>query len=168
MGDQKEPMTGFVESLAITGNAEQAMELCPSVTAVAGKGLEGDRYAAGHGFFSQTPGGGRALTLIEGEVLDALRAEHGIALGLDEHRRNVTTRGVRLNDLVGRRFSLGEVVCEGVRLCPPCTHLVGLSGKQVLDPLAQRGGLRADILAGGVIRAGDRLVELESPVAEHA
>lgn len=155
-------MTGIVEFLAVAADAGGAMEPRDSVRAVAGKGLEGDRYAEQRGFFSSTPspGGGRELTLTEAEALDALLAEHGIALGPGEHRRNVTTRGIRLNELVGRRFSLGDVLCEGARLCEPCEHLAGLTGKPIVEPLVHRAGLRANILVGGVIRVGDAITVL--------
>jgi len=154
-------MDGTVEFLAVGSAAGGAMQLRDSALAVAGQGLQGDRYANGTGFFSDTPGDGRDLTLTEGEALDALRAEHRIALGPGEHRRNITTRGLSLNDLVGRRFNVGEVLCEGVRLCEPCEHLVELCGKPVLQPLVRRAGLRANILTGGVIHVGDRIVEVQ-------
>ena len=78
-------------------------------------------------------------------------------LGLDaaEARRNIVTEGLRLNGLVGKRFRIGEVLIQGVRLCPPCTHLDQVTGKSLLKPLAARGGLRADILSDGVIHVGD-------------
>lgn len=150
-------MHGIVEFIAVTGSAGGAMAAREHVAAVAGQGLEGDRYAAGAGYYSATPspGGGRELTLFEAETLDALRAEHGIELGPAETRRNVTTRGIHLDDLIGRRFRVGEVLCEGVRHCEPCVRLEGLTGKPVLKPLVDRGGLRANILTGGVIRVGD-------------
>ena len=121
---------------------------------VAGVGVEGDRYSAGRGHFSGAPGTGRALTLVEAEVLESA----GIAPG--EARRNLVTRGVRLNPLVGRRFRIGGALCEGMRLCEPCAYLEGIVKKPVLRPLAGRGGLRADVLVGGEIRAGDALFVL--------
>ena len=162
-------MAGMVEYLAVAADSGGSMELRDSVTAVAGKGLEGDRYAEQRGFYSSTPspGGGRELTLTEAEVLEALLAEHGISLGPAEHRRNVTTRGIALNELIGKRFSLGDVVCEGVRLCEPCEHLAGLTGKAVVAPLVHRGGLRVNILVGGVIRVGDAITVL-SPAETRA
>jgi MOSC domain-containing protein YiiM len=129
------------------------------IAGVAGRGLEGDRYSTRQGHYSErpSPGGGRELTLIEGEVLEALAAERGIELAPHECRRNVVTRGVHLNDLVGRRFRLGSLLCEGVRLCEPCAYLEGLTGKPVNEPLVHRGGLRANILEGGTLRIGDSL-----------
>lgn len=100
-------------------------------------------------------GSGRDLTLIEAEALEAIERESDIVLSPGEHRRNVTTRDVGLNQLVGERFAVGEVVCAGRRRCEPCSHLQSLTGEPVVDALQHRGGLRADIVAGGVIRVGD-------------
>jgi MOSC domain-containing protein YiiM len=121
---------------------------------VAGRGLEGDRYFAGEGTFSDEPGTGRALTLVEAEVLDDVGLEWAAA------RRNVVTLGVGLNDLVGKRFRIGGVECLGQRLCEPCSHLQKLTEDGMLRALAGRGGLRADVLAGGEVAVGDALVEL--------
>ena len=127
------------------------------VKAVAGVGLEGDRYALGLGRYSNRPGTGRALTLIEAEVIEWLMNEHLIELAPGEARRNLTTRGVRLNPLVGKRFWIGDVLCEGMRFCEPCAYLEGLTGKPVLKPLVERAGLRAEILQGGEIAVGDEV-----------
>jgi MOSC domain-containing protein YiiM len=142
------------------------MQPLSSVEAIAGVGLRGDRYAAGTGFYSQRPTdpGAREVTLIEAEVLDALLRDHGIDLPVEEHRRNLTVRGVRLGELRGQRFTIGDVVLEGVRDCPPCEHLEQLTGKQVLRPLVDRGGLRARVVVGGTIHVGDEVVSRESPV----
>lgn len=150
-------MDGRIEAIFIAPEAEAAMRAADAAEAIAGSGLAGDRYQKGIGYYSQRPlpGGGRQLTLIEAEALEALREETGIELAPAETRRNVVTRGVRLNDLVGRRFTVGPVHCEGVRLCEPCVHLEELTGKPVNRPLIHRGGLRANILSGGVIRVGD-------------
>jgi MOSC domain-containing protein YiiM len=91
------------------------------------------------------------LTLIESEVLTEL------GLRAAEIRRNIVTEGIRLNELVGSTFRIGDVLIEGIRLCPPCTHLDKLTGKQLLRPLADRGGLRANILSDGTIRVGDAI-----------
>lgn len=135
------------------------MRALSEVEAVAGVGLAGDRYAAGIGYYSPRPTdpGAREVTLFESEVLEALTAESGLNVAPTEHRRNLTVRGVRLNDLLHARFQIGEVVLEGVKDCPPCEHLEGLLGKRVLRPLLNRGGLRARVLQGGVIRVGDQI-----------
>lgn len=149
-------MTGVVENIHLTEGEGEAMRSADRARAVAGVGLEGDRYATGRGHFSRTPGTGRALTLIEAESIDAL-AQLGIVLAPGDARRNLTTRGIALNELVGRRFTVGAVLCEGTRLCQPCKYLEGLLQKPVLEPLLHRGGLRGDILEGGEIRVGDEV-----------
>jgi MOSC domain-containing protein YiiM len=148
---------GRVESIHVSTSEGEPMRAAERIRVRAGIGLEGDRYAAGLGHFSSTPGTGRALTLVEAEVLDFLRDGLGIALKPGETRRNVTTRGVALNALVGRRFRIGTVLCAGMRLCEPCTYLDAVTGRRLLDPLSHRGGLRADVLEDGEIRIGDEL-----------
>lgn len=148
-------LVGSVEGLAIAPAAEAPMQLLDIAKAFAGRGLDGDRYAAGAGTFSPRAGRrpGYDLTLIAAEVLDELAAA-GHALDFAGARRNVLTRGVDVNALVGRTFRIGEVVCQGSRLCEPCVHLDRLSGPGLLRPLIHRGGLRADILTDGEIRLG--------------
>jgi MOSC domain-containing protein YiiM len=152
-----------VEHIHVTDAPGRPMLPVQSVRALAGRGLDGDRYAARSGRWSETPGTGRDLTLIEAEVIEELARVHGISLAPGESRRNVTTRGVRLNDLVGMRFQVGAVLCQGERLAEPCEYLQGLVGKPVLRPLAHRGGLRATILRDGVISVGDE-IRVEAPV----
>lgn len=150
---------GRVEALAIAPDAEAPMTLLGEATAVAGRGLEGDRYFDGRGTFSDPHARGGHLTLIEAEVLDDL-SSGSAPLGPLDARRNVVTRGVDLNALVGRRFRVGPVACEGQRLCEPCAHLERLTRPGTLRALVHRGGLRADIVAGGVMRVGDEIVPL--------
>jgi MOSC domain-containing protein YiiM len=156
---------GRVEAICIAPRAGAPMQPLAAAEAMVGAGLAGDRYAAGVGFYSARPTdpGAREVTLFEAEVLDQLQAEYGIALGPAEHRRNVTTRGVRLGPLIGRRFRVGDVVLEGVKDCPPCEHLEQLVSRPVLQPLVGRGGLRARVLEGGTLRVGDRLLILAAP-----
>ena len=142
---------GTVEAIAIAAAAEAPMALVPSAAAHAGRGLEGDRYANARGTFSSPYSRGHDLTLIEAEVVEAL------GLAPETARRNVVTRGTDLNALVGRRFRVGEVECEGQRLCEPCAHLQRLTEPGILRALVHRGGLRADLLSGGTIRVGDRV-----------
>jgi len=125
------------------------------VRAVAGKGLQGDRYLNQTGKFSDRPGPARQLTLIELESLEALQTENATTLSPLESRRNIVTRGVPLNHLVNRRFRLGEVVARGIRLCEPCEYLEEITQKKVISGLMHRGGLRAEILEGGTVRIGD-------------
>jgi MOSC domain-containing protein YiiM len=98
--------------------------------------------------------------LIEAEALEALEREHGISLAAHEARRNVVTRGISLDDLVGRRFRVGEVECVAVELCEPCSHLASLTHPAVLRGLVHRGGLRADVMRGGSIAVGDEVAPL--------
>ena len=150
---------GEVVSIHLTSMAGEPMEAVREARAVDGKGLEGDRYAEGAGTYSDHPGGGRQVTLIESETLEALEREAGIALASGASRRNIVTRRVPLNHLVGREFRVGEARLRGVRLCEPCTYLEGKTAKGVMAALLHRGGLRADILAGGAIRVGDAIEE---------
>lgn len=152
--------TGTVLALHTAPAAEAPMESQDAVEAVAGRGLRGDRYFTAEGTFSDAPGGGRDLTLTEAEAIEAIEREAGISLEFGDHRRNVTTRDAALNHLVGRRFRVGEAVCEGVRLCEPCDHLRSLTVDGLTDALTHRGGLRADILEGGTIRVGADLEPL--------
>lgn len=122
---------------------------------IPGLGIEGDRYAKHAGTFSKRLAPDREVTLIESEAIEAARAEFGVELDPGESRRNVVTRGVRLNELVDREFSVGSVRLRGIKLCHPCTHLQGLTGKDVLRALKDRGGLRAQVLNEGAVRVGD-------------
>ena len=132
------------------------MRLVEQADALAGRGLSGDRYAAKAGTFTPAGGSGSGydLTLIEAEALDELELPGVGHLAYAEARRNVVTRGIDLNALVGRRFRIGEVECVGQRLCEPCAHLERLTTKGVLRGLIHRGGLRADILSDGRIETG--------------
>jgi hypothetical protein len=141
---------GSVAGILTAADAESPLMRVETATAVAGRGLEGDRYYDGRGTFSGV-GRGYQLTLVEAETLDA------VDLPWEQARRNVVTRGIALNALVGRRFKIGAVECIARRLCEPCAHLEKLARPGLLRPLVHRGGLRADILAGGPIAVGDRV-----------
>jgi|SRR5664279_2753125 len=149
---------GRVEAIHITDAAEAAMRSLAEVTAIAGVGLEGDRYAAKKGTFSAKDKPGRQITLVEAEAIEALERELGLVLAPGETRRNVVTRGVALNHLVGRDFSVGGARLRGHELCEPCSDLARMTGKPpILAGLVHRGGLRAEILEGGLIRVGDEV-----------
>jgi hypothetical protein len=149
-------LSGVVEAVAVAGAATAPMRTVASVTALAGRGLEGDRYAVKAGTFSSESPTARGydVTLVEAEVLDELVLPDGERLAYADARRNIVTRGVDLNSLVGRRFFIGDVECLGQRLCEPCAHLERLTRPGTLRGLIHRGGLRADIVTGGVIAAG--------------
>ena len=102
----------------------------------------------------------RDLTLIAAEALEGLFAETGVELTAAESRRNLVTRGIELNALLGHPFRVGPVECEGIELCEPCSHLEGLTKPGVLRGLVHRGGLRAAIRRGGEIAVGDVVVPL--------
>jgi MOSC domain-containing protein len=141
---------GTVEAIFVAPEAGAAATSLDGVRALPGRGLAGDRHVAGTGTF---PSGlpGSALTLIEAEVCESFAP----TLGADEHRRNVVTRGIDLNALVGHEFMLGAVRCRGMRLCEPCTVVERYASRPVLRALVHRGGLRADILEEGELRVGD-------------
>lgn len=121
-----------------------------SVSAIAGKGLVGDRH-----FHPEGAPAGEALTLVEDEVVKDADLEAGAT------RRQITVRGVRLNDLIGKRFRVGAVECYGVELCEPCGHLQSLTRPGIVKELAHRAGINADILSDGTISVGDEVVEIE-------
>jgi MOSC domain-containing protein YiiM len=151
---------GEVVSIYTAPKAGAPVEERQSATAVVGRGLEGDRYFDGIGYWSTHPGNGREVTLIEIETIEALANERNVVVAPGAARRNVVTRGVPLNHLVGREFQIGRVRLRGQRLCEPCDYLEGLTMKGVLTGLIHRGGLRADIVTGGTIRVGDEVAEI--------
>lgn len=144
-------MAGRVEEINI-GPEETLPAPVERVRAIAGKGLEGNRY-----FFDEAPPG-RALTLIAVEAIDAFREETGIPLSAAESRRNVLVSGIDVNALVGKRFRIGDVECAGVELCEPCTHLESVTHPGVLKGMVHRAGLNVDILSDGEIAVGDPVV----------
>ena len=129
----------------------KAGELAPvdAVRVFAGKGLEGDRH-----FYEQGARPGQALTLVAAENVEDVGVEPGAT------RRQVTTRGVDLNALIGKRFRVGEVECYGVELCEPCEHLERMTRPGIIKELVHRAGINADILADGTIAVGDEITEL--------
>jgi MOSC domain len=159
--------SGSVEAIVIAPAAEAPGEEVATAEAVAGRGLIGDRYAESTGTFSARPGTGRDLTLIESEALSAALLPDGRPLSPAAARRNVVTRGIELDALIGRPFHIGEVQCVGRRRCEPCRHLERLTRPGALKALVHRGGLRADVVSGGTIAVGDVVGELhdESPDA---
>jgi len=146
--------SGTVDSIHIAPGAKAPTSAVVEAEAVPGAGLVGDRYFLKQGtFFKPEPA--FELTLIEAEAIEAAASEDQVKLAMGEARRNVVTRDVPLNHLVGREFMIGEVRVRGVRLCEPCSHLQSLMGQPVIKALRHRGGLRAQILTGGVMRVGD-------------
>jgi MOSC domain-containing protein YiiM len=150
---------GTTVAIAIAAEATGPMQSLERARALAGRGLDGDRYAAKAGTFTPASDIARGydLTLIEAEVLDELSLPGGATLDYLDARRNIVTRGVDLNALVGRRFRIGDVECLGQRLCEPCSHLERLTASGVLRALIHRGGLRADILSDGQLQVGSAI-----------
>ncbi len=145
---------GTVESIHVASVAEGPPQSVAQAVAIPGAGLEGDRYALKLGtFFKPEPD--HELTLIEVEAIEALRRDYRVELAVGEARRNIVTRNVPLNHLVGKEFAIGDVRIRGIRLCEPCDHLQKVTGKSVIKGLLHRGGLRAQILTPGTIRVGD-------------
>jgi MOSC domain-containing protein YiiM len=145
---------GRVEGIFI-GPERTLPEPVERVRAVAGRGLEGNRY-----FYEQAPPG-RALTLIAAEALEAMAAETGVEITAAESRRNVLTRGIDVNALVGVRFRVGAAECVGIELCEPCQTLESLTKPGVIKGLVHRGGLNVDIVTDGEIAVGDAVRPLE-------
>jgi MOSC domain-containing protein YiiM len=143
-------VSGTVEGIFVTAERSQPVEPVESVAVDPDGGLAGDRYDGD-------------ITLVEAEAIEGLAEDTGIELGPGESRRQVLTRGIRLNDLVGRRFAVGEIECVGEELCHPCRHLEKLTHPGVLKGLVDRGGLRADIVSGGTLRVGDAVRALDGP-----
>ena len=148
------------EVVAIFIAADKSEPLVPvnEARAIAGKGLEGDRYFKRTGTYSGLNIPGRELTLIEIETLEALKRDLNIELGLGDSRRNIVTRGFPLNHLVGKKFLVGSVLMIGTRLCEPCGYLESQTYNGIRRALEHRGGLNAQILEDGVVNTGDSLV----------
>jgi MOSC domain-containing protein YiiM len=144
---------GRVEAIFVAPKKGEPPAPVERVRALAGRGLEGDRYFAPDGHDDP----GRALTLIQLEALEAMAQEHGIRLAPGASRRQIHTRGIDLNALVGKRFRVGDVECLGVELCEPCRHLESLTRPGVIKGLAHRGGLNAALLLDGEIAVGDQI-----------
>ncbi len=149
---------GVVAGLFVGPKRLEPMVAVPEIRALAGCGIEGDRYCREEGTFSKKSPSNQ-ITLIEMEALDAVAQDYGVAIAAEESRRNVLTCGMALNHLVGREFTIGSVRLRGLRLCEPCSHLERLAGKQMIKALRHRGGLRAEILNDGMIKVGDIITE---------
>jgi MOSC domain-containing protein YiiM len=147
-------MTGRVEQIHIAAEEEGAVHGVQSVAVLTGRGLAGDRYLAPPDGWAPR---GTAITLIEAEAIEAVAAKHGIDMRDGRSRRQVTTSGVALNDLVGKEFLVGPVRCRGYELCEPCKHLEAMTEPGVIKAFVHRGGLRADVLEGGTIAVGDAI-----------
>lgn len=148
-------MAGHVEAIFLTSEHGELPAPVGRVSARASRGLEGNRYYWGDG---DAPSG-RAVTLIAAEAVEGAD-EDGFSIEPAATRRNVLTRGVDVNDLVGKRFRIGDVECVGVELCEPCKHLESMTQPGMIKAFVHRGGLNADILSDGDISVGDAVTVL--------
>lgn len=151
---------GKVLSIQVAANRTDKLRNVEQIKAIEGMGLEGDRYYNRTGTYSEKHDESREATFIETEALEALAKDYKVELKDTESRRNISTRGVALNHLVGKEFKVGEAVFRGIRLCEPCTHLEEVSGKPARKGLVHRGGLRAQIVKSGLIQVGDEVESL--------
>ncbi len=147
-------MSGHVEAIFVASERGERPAPVDRVRAYAGRGLQGNRYFWEGG--DAPPG--RGVTLIAAEAVDAVALEGNVSIEPAATRRNVLTRGIDVNELVGKRFRIGDVECEGVELCEPCAHLESMTQPGVIKALVHRGGLNADILSDGEISIGDPVV----------
>jgi len=148
-----------VVAIFIAPDAEARMQSIHEVRAESGKGLDGDRYHAGQGTYSRDKPHQpkRHVTLIEEEAIAAVGRDYRMRIDAIETRRNILTRGVALNHLVGREFRVGDALLRGITLCEPCNHLDALTGREVSPAFVHRGGLNAEVLEGGKVRVGDSI-----------
>jgi MOSC domain-containing protein YiiM len=153
----KQLTVGRVVSIHVAPGRGSPTTSVAEVRAVPGKGLVGDRHFGRAESDPSAPRPDREITLVEAETIEALVRDYGVRLEPGDARRNIVTRGVALNHLVDRQFTVGEVTLLGLRLCEPCAHLAELTHEKVLRGLVHRGGLRAQILTEGVIRVGDEV-----------
>ena len=148
--------TGSVVALFMVDRMSAPMKQVEQFIALAGRGIEGARYFLGTGTYSKKPEPGRQVTLIESEVLEALKDRFGITVKPEESRRNVLTRGIEINDLVGAEFLVGTVRLRAHRITQPCLYLEKLLDQPGLyKELWDQGGISCEILSDGVIKEGD-------------
>ena len=147
-------MSGHVEAIFVASERGELPAPVERVRAYAGRGLQGNRYFWEEGHAPP----GRGVTLIAAEAMDAVALEGNVSIDPAATRRNVLTRGIDVNELVGKRFRIGDVECEGVELCEPCAHLESMTQPGVIKAFVHRGGLNADILSDGEISIGDPVV----------
>ncbi len=153
-------MSGTIEAVFVTAAGGEPMQAVDAVTAVAGRGLEGDRYATRHGYWTDVDE--CQVTLIQAEDLDAITAGTPVDVTAGQHRRNLVTRGVDLRGLAGWRFQIGEAVLGYDRPRPPCRYIEGLTQPGMTRALAaRRGGICARVLESGLIRVGDTIELLD-------
>ncbi len=153
-------LKGSVVNIYIAPSTKQPMESRQEIKVVAGKGLEGDRYLEGTGYYSGNKEWDSSITLIQIEAFETFERDYGIALSPEVLRRNIVTKDISLNALVGQKFKIGQVILEGIKFWPPCSYIAKMIGKQeVLEGFAHSGGLGAEIVTSGIIRIGDPIIK---------
>ena len=141
-----------VLKLGITSNNNKKIEEVDSFEVLANKGVVGDRH------FSKYNDPYCQLTLIESENIDYYNTKFGLNIPYIAFRRNIITKGIKLNDLIGKKFLIGNVKVEGIDLCRPCKHLTEmLNQDNILKEFLRRGGLRCQILSSSKIQVDDRI-----------
>lgn len=149
-----------IEAIFIATKASEPMTRVSEILAITGRGLEGDRYATGTGYYC--PSDVCEVTLIEGEVLDSIRTIHGIHIHNGEHRRNIVTRGLALRELAGKRMRIGDVLLEYDRPRPPCGYVERLTEKGMTRALGEGAGICVRVLSSGTLREGASIEILDS------
>lgn len=157
----RDAQSGIVEAIYRFADSGAPAEELQTARLISGVGIDGDRYAFGKGHFSEEGRWGQALTLIEAEAIEFLASEHGVEMPAADARRNIVTRNIDLNSLMGKRFRIGGLLCQGSRLAEPCAWLQKTTPPGMLRGLVHRGGLRADILEDGIVERGDLVVPEE-------
>ena len=141
-----------VFEIAITQNFKGKMETVNNINIISGKGIMGDRY------FKENNDKKNQITLIEKENIDYFNKLNNTGIKSVEFRRNIITEEVRLNELVGKVFSLGNVKLKGIDLCRPCKNLQEtLKQKNLIKEFLRKGGLRCEIIKDGKISVGDEI-----------
>lgn len=146
---------GSVIGIWLTPDTAAPMQRVPSARLLAGRGLEGDRYALGGGTWADYPDLEKQLTLIDADDVAAVARDTGAELTPGDLRRNLVTTGIDLPSLVGGWFAIGEALLFGMKRCPPCTHLERMTGVRLIKPMVHRGGINAAVFVGESIRDGD-------------
>ena len=146
--------TGSLLEIWRTPTAAAPMQRAPSARLLAGRGLEGDRYALGGGTWAQYPDLEKQLTLVDAADVAAVASEVGVPLAPGDTRRNLVTTGIDLPSLVGRWFAVGDALLFGAKRCPPCTHLERLTGARLVKAMVHRGGVNAGVFVGAEIAEG--------------
>ena len=141
-----------VYKLGISANNNQTISEVNSIKVLANQGIVGDRH------FNEFNDPYNQITLIESENIDNYNVKYGLNIPYKDFRRNIITKGIKLNDLVGKRFQIGKVELEGIDLCRPCKHLSEiLDQDNIIKEFLRRGGLRCQILSSSSIEVGNKI-----------